>query len=111
MVYGTGGVAYGRVSTSAVTAQSAAFCIGGGCIPLASVTANGDASAIKTGWTAGGGIAGVVPNNAHLTWKVEYLHLDLGSLNFSFNAPVSGVIPVSSRFTDNIARFGADYHF
>ena len=60
---------------------------------------------------AGGGIAGTVPNNPHLTWKVEYLHVDLGSINFSFTAPGGGVASVSGRFSDDIVRVGADYHF
>ena len=74
-----------------------------------SATSNADGSAVKTGWT------GVVPNNAHLTWKVEFLHVDLGSNNFSFSASglfsSGSVIPVSSRFSDDIACVGADYHF
>ena len=69
--------------------------------------------------TAGGGIAGIVPNNAHLTWTVEYRHVDRGSINFSFVTPIvnapgltlSGVIAVTSRFTDDLVRVGADYHF
>jgi opacity protein-like surface antigen len=65
----------------------------------------------NTGWTTGGGIAGSVPNNARLTSKVEYLHVDLGSVNFSFDAPASGVVAVTSRSTDNIVRVSADYHF
>jgi outer membrane immunogenic protein len=86
----------------------------------AATTSNADGSAIKTGWTAGGGIAGIVPNNARLTWKIEYLHLDLGSNNFSFVATTfalvpgglgNGVVAVSNRFTDKIVRVGADYHF
>ena len=49
-----------------------------------------------------------MPYNTGLTWKVEYLHIDLGSINFSFNAPISGMVAVSSRFTDDIVRVGAD---
>jgi outer membrane immunogenic protein len=123
MVYGRGGLAYGRVSTSAVATQTASFCPPTPCAPPTTLTtSNGDGSAIKTGWTAGGGIARVVPNNAYLTWKVEYPQVDLGSINSSFVAPTSfkdgaasGVVSrsgsVSSKFTDNIVRFGADYHF
>jgi outer membrane immunogenic protein len=119
MVYGTGGLAYGRVSTSAVATQTGVTCAAVGCQFPATATANGEGSAVKTGWTAGGGIAGIVPNNAHLTWKIEYLHVDLGSINFSFAPPslsglvfpAGGVASVTSRFTDNIVRVGADYHF
>jgi hypothetical protein len=32
-------------------------------------TSNAEGSAIKAGWTAGRGIAGIVPNNARLIWK------------------------------------------
>jgi outer membrane immunogenic protein len=122
-VYGTAGLAYGRVSTSAVATQTASFCSPALCSPpITLTTSNGDRSAIKTGWTAGGGIAGVVPNNAYLTWNVQYPHVDPGSINFSFLAPTSfrdgatsGIVSRSgstnSKFTDNIVRFGADYHF
>jgi opacity protein-like surface antigen len=71
-------------------------------------------SAVKTGWAAGGGMTGIVPNNPRLTWKVEYLFVDLDSINFSFPAPgflAPGVIAVSNKFTENIVRFGVDFHF
>ncbi len=115
MVYGTGGLAYGHVSSSAVVTSSLTACVGLNCLVNVTTSTNGTSSAVKTGWAAGGGIAGVVPNNPRLTWKVEYLHVDLGSNNFSFNAPpffpTGSVISVSSKFTEDIVRVGADYHF
>ncbi len=66
----------------------------------------------KTGWTVGGGIESVVPNT-QVTWKIEYLYLDLGSAGVNFNGLVFG-LPISNvtsvRFTDNIIRVGLNWH-
>ena len=69
-----------------------------------------EAAVTKTGWTVGGGIEGVVPNT-HVTWKAEYLYMDLGSENFTFSNPLLGTILVSTHFIDNIVRVGLNYQF
>jgi outer membrane immunogenic protein len=109
--YTTGGLAYGDVSTSLSVTQTTALCIIFlGCGPSTTATSNVTGSTIKTGWTAGGGVMGAVPNS-RVTWKVEYLYIDLGTANYSFNDPTVGLITISSKFTDNIVRVGFDYHY
>jgi outer membrane immunogenic protein len=71
-LYGTGGVAFGKVSMQGSVADStnntgASFVFGD--------------SQIKTGYAVGAGIEGVLPNSTDFTWKVEYLYINLGSLS------------------------------
>jgi outer membrane immunogenic protein len=56
----------------------------------------------RVGWTAGAGIEGMLTRN--WSWKVEYLHLDVDTFTPSNT-------PVTVRLTDDIVRFGANYHF
>jgi outer membrane immunogenic protein len=125
MVYGTGGLAYGRLNESVSASFGLSTTVNSGNPPT-SITANFpngtnlllpftasqafEAAVTKTGWTVGGGIEGVVPNT-HVTWKAEYLYMDLGTENFSFSNPLLGTILVSTRFTDNIVRVGLNYQF
>ena len=77
------------------------------------------------GFVAGGGLEGrfsawLPPN---WTWKLEYLYLDLGSLNSStsfaaapsvgsnFFSPLNGTMTTHTHFTDNIVRVGLNYQF
>jgi len=69
-----------------------------------------EAAVTKTGWTAGGGVEGAIPNT-HVTWKAEYLYMDLGSEHYTFNSTVLGVVAVNTHFTDNIFRVGLNYQF
>jgi opacity protein-like surface antigen len=69
-----------------------------------------DASTTKTGWTVGGGIEGAVPRT-HVTWKAEYLYMDLGTRNYTFNDPFFQTVRISSHFTDHIFRVGLNYQF
>lgn len=108
MIYGTGGLAYGRVndSTTASFTGTETF-IGPPFVTSASSVFN--ASQTKVGWTLGGGISGAVPNTP-VTWKVEYLYVDLGTANYSFNDP-NFAVAISSRLTDDIVRGGFDLHY
>jgi len=56
------------------------------------------------------------------TWKLEYLYLDLGSLDTTtpfgiavfpggFLFSTTGTITTHTHFTDNIVRAGLNYHF
>lgn len=94
MVYATGGLAYGKVNVS------------GFVDPIASWSFN--QSAINTGWTVGGGIEGAVPNSA-VTWKIEYLYVDLGSLSGSGLDAFGNPYAYSAKFTDNIFRVGLNW--
>ncbi len=89
LVYGTGGWAYGRSSsTQRVT------CLGTGCpgtsILAQSSSATSSASANLSGWTAGGGVEwAFLPN---WTLRVEYLHLQFNDIGESFN--FAGTLPI-----------------
>jgi outer membrane immunogenic protein len=120
LLYATGGLAYGNVSVSGSTALSArAFFVSYG--PNAS---SFGASETRLGFTVGGGIEGrltaLLPPG--WTWKLEYLYVDLGSLDVATtitaisNFPIAGsnltgTSSFSTRFTDNIVRFGLNYKF
>jgi outer membrane immunogenic protein len=102
MLYGTGGLAYGHVGSSLTTTVS---------IPTASATSSFSGSGTKVGWTVGAGIEGPLGDSQKWTWKVEYLYLDLGTVDYSFNDPILGAVTLSTDVTDNIVRGGINYRF
>jgi outer membrane immunogenic protein len=90
MIYGTGGVAFGRVTgTFNYTASEI-----DGCSPLispcASVNGGGIWSTVRTGATAGGGVETLISTGVgpfpSMTLRLEYRYTDLG--NFSENVPL-----------------------
>jgi outer membrane immunogenic protein len=120
LVYGTAGLAYGEVSSSAaigqqITGPAAAGATG----PYASAVS---ISSTRTGWTAGGGAEWLI--NRNWTAKLEYLHYDLGSASYSSSMSnlAVGVVPVgtllytvgttySTKFAGDIVRPGINYKF
>jgi outer membrane immunogenic protein len=123
MVYGTGGLAYGKFDVSSVNTISgtaacvvaAGVCDAPGTTTFSQTTAL-SSSKTKAGWTLGAGIEGAafLPN---WTWKAEYLYVDFGKFDHSVattpGAPIttSGLITTSTRVTDHILRFGVNYRF
>jgi outer membrane immunogenic protein len=96
LLYGTFGVAYGRVSDSTTTTV----------IGLGSATTS--FKDVKAGWTAGAGIEGAFGGG----WsaKLEYLYIDLGKTEQTFATPALGtVVTETRRLTDNIVRVGVNY--
>jgi outer membrane immunogenic protein len=110
LVYATGGFAYGRVDSN-----------------LTSIDPDGDAvrgrwSENRTGWVVGAGVEAALLDN--WTWKLEYLHVDLGR-NGSTNSPLVGLggglflpagtvvanLALNTRLTDEIVRLGVNYRF
>ena len=107
LLYGTGGLAYGKVSifdTVTMASDPGRFIQSNGS------TAIGD-SKINVGWTLGAGIEGALLNWQNWTWKVEYLYLDLGSLSGAGIDPLVGTFSWNAKFTDNIVRVGLNYKF
>jgi outer membrane immunogenic protein len=122
--YGTGGLAYGRVATSASSSMTGTYinnntsnCEGpAGCL-ISGALSFSDAQ-IQLGWTLGAGVEILADK---WTWKLEYLYVDLGTA--SGTVPLSGTVctPVctsfagtttySNRITDNIVRVGLNYRF
>jgi outer membrane immunogenic protein len=122
LFYATGGLAYGQVNLTGVT-NIANISFAGINLPGAGRAAF-SASRTNVGWTAGAGIEG---RFAWLpmgwTWKLEYLYVDLGSLDTvaSSTSPTFGIpgffvaslgaTTTHTHFTDNIVRVGLNYQF
>jgi outer membrane immunogenic protein len=112
LVYGTGGVAFGRVDGSLTVFQTGTNGFrGAGGAALFST---------RTGWTAGAGVEWMfVPN---LTAKLEYLHYDLGTATFAgvvtglanstfFANAVYLTTSSSAHFSGDLVRVGLNYKF
>lgn len=112
----TGGAAFGEVQSN--YAFSANQLAGAGVFGPAAGAAN--FSTTKTGWTIGGGV------ETSLSWlgmsnnwstKLEYLYVDLGSVNNNFTIPgavgagTNYVVSSSSSIHDHIIRVGLNYRF
>jgi outer membrane immunogenic protein len=82
----------------------------------------GSSSAIRTGWTAGGGVEWLL--DQHWSAKIEYQFVDLGTETVRITAPICtaafcgtpvGPIPSSfnAAFRDqfNVVRVGLNYRF
>src|SRR5262249_41937457 len=96
LIYGTFGVAYGRVSDTTTTTVTG---VGSGTQSFKDV---------KAGWTAGAGIEGAFGGG----WsaKLEYLYLDLGKTEETFATPATGPgVTETRRLTDHIVRGGVNY--
>jgi outer membrane immunogenic protein len=86
MPYATGGIAYGNIEA---------------------VQPNGTANQSNVGWTAGAGVELALDRN----WsaRVEYLHIDLGNINFTGFA--SGTSTLAIPATNDLVRAGINYRF
>ncbi len=105
LFYATGGAAFTRLEVKL------SYSDGNG------VTGAGSASAIKTGWTIGGGAEWALNN--HWSVKAEYLYLDFGSVTAHATVGVpagikgaeSSTISTTGDLTAQIARVGINYKF
>jgi outer membrane immunogenic protein len=97
LVYATGGLAYGEVSTSETLNVNGAI-----------VAFSTDRT--KLGWTVGGGVEAALWGN--WTGKLEYLYIDFGTVNNTLIgiAPITPIV-TSSHVTDQIVRVGLNYRF
>ena len=105
LVFVTSGLAVGKVGVSGTISN-----INGDCDIC---TWGFSQSAVKAGWAAGAGIEGLIPMTQKWSWKVEYLHIDLGTLSgvaFDPDFFKNGQYSYSAKFTDDIFRFGVNYH-
>jgi len=106
LLYGTGGLAYGRTSSSIGFA-----CTPGG-VACTGINFLGSAAETRVGWSAGAGVSKAFGN-----WNVgvEYLHVDLGRSSVTA-IDQTGVVPTttitqSQRFVVDTARFTLNYKF
>jgi outer membrane immunogenic protein len=125
-VYATGGLAYGGVAAGTSIFQSWGPNPTG--LTFVSPGTVGHFSGARAGWTIGGGLEWFFLPNWSV--KVEYLHYDLGAVQFAsgplltifpagalFISPVSprtsdAAIPITStRFYGDLVRAGVNYHF
>jgi outer membrane immunogenic protein len=110
LLYGTGGLAYGKVGVSGAIASTETSVPAGGTPATTIAATNYAGSSVNVGWTAGAGIEGAIAGN--WTWKAEYLHLDLGSVRVAGIAPTGvSFTAKSGDFTDDIVRVGVNYRF
>ncbi len=107
LLYATGGLAFSDVKVSSSysdNAIDATFPGGSGY---------GAKSAIKTGWTAGGGVEWALHGNWLM--RAEYLYVDLGSMRVAVptsNTPgFTQTMSVSSDLTAQIGRLGLNYRY
>jgi outer membrane immunogenic protein len=117
MTYVTGGLAYGKVKINGTNTVSGLV---DGSFPFSISHAIGH-SQVQTGWTVGSGTEGklLIPG---WTYKIEYLYMDLGTLDatgvitgasapFPLFSVTGGQITTHTHFTDNIVRVGLNYQF
>jgi outer membrane immunogenic protein len=121
LIYGTGGLAYGKVAVSG-NANISAATVGVGSQVFSPTTAGLGASKTNVGFSVGGGVEGSYWLPPNWMWKLEYLYLDLGSLDtansFALAPPttfastaLTGAFTTHTHFTDNIFRVGLNYQF
>lgn len=107
MLYATGGLAYGHVSSSLGVSISGTT----GGVPFGPIASTLSGSDTRVGWTVGAGIEGALLSSTNWTWKVEYLYIDFGRVTYSFNDPNLGAATISTKIRDNIVRAGLNYRF
>jgi outer membrane immunogenic protein len=101
LIYGTGGLAYGNVSSS----SNVLFTSG-------SDNYTGSSSGMQIGWTLGAGGEYAFTNNWSV--KFEYLYIDLGSKSYTYavQPPFSGFSYTTDLdTTQHVFRVGFNYKF
>lgn len=106
LLYGTAGLATARVEASAGNVLNVA----GLCLVAAGGCPSGSASKNMWGWAGG---AGIEYANGPWQFRVEYLHYDLGTLNFALRDTVAplNVINASVRERGDMVRGAITYRF
>ena len=105
LLYVTGGGAWTRVNTNlAINCPLGCGNLLGPTVGAGSVTSN------KDGWVIGAGAEVMLA--ANWTAKVEYQHLDFGTVSQTvIGAPVASYVTLNDKIRDNIIRFGVNYKF
>jgi outer membrane immunogenic protein len=111
LLYVTGGLAVGEVKTTAGATTNTSVALSFGTPPgPTSVSALAASSSTRAGWTLGAGVEGAIAGN--WTARLEYLYVDLGTVNNTFAGTTPfAPITTSAHVTDNILRAGVNYRF
>jgi outer membrane immunogenic protein len=112
LLYATGGLAFGEVTADANFALPAGNQCFGPCPPAPSGSAASSFSQTRAGWVVGAGVEAAFGGG--WSGKLEYLHLDLGSVSNSFTStihPFDGTLTAHSLVSDEIVRVGVNYRF
>jgi outer membrane immunogenic protein len=105
LVYGTGGLAFGRVDYSANVDFRP-----GTPTPILFFRYPASFTKTKTGWTAGGGVE--VAINRHWSWKAEYLYYDLRKESSTANpVPANPPFQVAYTWETKAHTFNAGINF
>jgi outer membrane immunogenic protein len=115
LIYMTGGLAYGGLSSSTSVAQI----ITTNCNNCVVTPGTGSESVVRAGWTVGGGLEYLLAGDWSV--KAEYLYFNLGSTNYSL-APLGqtsagilfttvGVTSTTGELKGNVVRIGLNYKF
>jgi len=113
LVYGTGGIAYGRVQQDASLVSTATYALGNGGGAGYSCTAGipcytGTSSERLTGWTAGGGTEWAL---GRWSLKAEYLYVNFGERAFPMTATATPTISCCFSPATTLLSSGAiDFH-
>jgi outer membrane immunogenic protein len=110
MIYGTGGLAYGARSGSGSIIQRDFDGVATTTFTtLAGTGGNGN----NIGWTLGAGMEYAFTNS--MSFKVEYLHVDMGSNSRTFAtvapAPIASTITVRNENKFDVVRAGVNFRF
>jgi outer membrane immunogenic protein len=111
MLYATGGLAFGEVeSTSTVSTTTTTTALSGALLGSSTAATAASTNTTRAGWTIGGGGEWVLAGP--WTAKLEYLYVDLGTVNNTFvGLGILSPITASSHVTDNVVRVGVNYIF
>lgn len=120
LVYGTGGLAYGSVHANSTLSNTVGYTATSGgfaavCAPASAPCYTGSTTKILAGYTAGGGLEYAAWRN--VSFKAEYLYVNLGSSDITSAAPTtpgSAVSTYGTHFSDldfHVVRVGANYRF
>lgn len=116
LLYASGGLAYGGVSSSVTVNQRWSGLLAAPTLQTQSGTTT--SASLASGWAVGGGFEWMILPS--LSWKAEYLFFDLGArslgsstiatTNFTGFSDVVGT-STNLRFSGHILRAGLNYHF